>query len=286
MGCVILGEPARPTAATYHGFMTTPAPGPASTPRPRPTPRRIRVEAVEALSPLMRRVRFTGPELAGIAWNGPAGHLKLIFPLPGQSEVVVPTPDGPHPSTMRTYTPRRIDAGRPSIEIDFVLHGEGPASTWAAQAQVDQELIMMGPAPGQRIDPDAAWHVLIGDDTALPAIETLLEAIPDGTPVTTFIEVVDAAETRPLPGSPDARHHWLPRGADPQRAGEALLAALANHAWPAGAGRVYVGCEAQAMRRIREAVIAASGLERRRVTGRGYWQLGAVNHPDRDFAED
>jgi len=266
--------------------MTTPTSGPASTPRPRPLPRRIRVDAIEHLSPLMRRVRFVGPELAGIAWSGPAAHLKLIFPLPGETEVVAPTPDGPRPATMRTYTPRRIDAAAPGLEVDFVLHGEGPASTWAAQAQVGQELVMMGPAPGHRIDPDAAWHVLIGDDTALPAIETLLEAISPGVGVTTFIEVVDPGETRPLPGSPDARHHGLPRGDDPRHAGAALLAALATHAWPVGPGRVYIGCEAQAMRRIREAVIAASGLERRRVTGRGYWQLGAVNHPDRDFAED
>lgn len=234
----------------------------------------------------MRRIRFVGAELAGIAWNGPAGHLKLIFPLPGQTEVVAPTPDGPRPTTMRTYTPRRIDATAPSIEIDFVLHGEGPASSWAEQAQPGQALVMMGPAPGQKIDPEAAWHVLIGDDTALPAIETLLEALPPTVPVSTFIEVVAADETRPLPGSPQAQHHWLPRGEDPQRAGEALLAALSTFAWPAGPGRVYIGCEAQAMRRVREAVIAASGLERRRVTGRGYWQLGAVNHPDRDFAED
>ena len=265
--------------------MTTPASA-AAPARPRPTPRRIRVSAVEVLSPRMRRVTFVGAELAGIAWNGPAGHLKLIFPAPGQTEVAAPTPDGPRPTTMRTYTPRRIDAAVPSLAVDFVLHGEGPASSWAEQAQVGQELVMMGPAPGQRLDPDAAWHVLIGDDTALPAIETLLEAIPASTPVTTFIEVVATDELRSLPGSPNADHRWLPRGSDPQRAGEALLAALEAFDWPAGAGRVYIGCEAQAMRRIREAVIARSGLERRRVTGRGYWQLGEVNHPDRDFAED
>jgi NADPH-dependent ferric siderophore reductase len=234
----------------------------------------------------MRRVRFGGDSLAGTAWSGPAAHLKLIFPAPGLTEVADPTPDGPRPTTMRTYTPRRIDTALPSLEVDFVLHGEGPASTWAEQAQVGQELIMMGPAPGHRVDPDAAWYVLIGDDSALPAIETLLEAIPSATPVSTFIEVVDTGEARPLPGAAGVEHRWLPRGADPQRAGSALLAALAAFRWPEGAGRVYIGCEARAMRQIREQVIAASGLERRHVTGRGYWQLGEVNHPDRDFAED
>ena len=254
--------------------------------RPRPMPRRVAVRAVQHLSPLMRRVTFGGDDLAAFAWSGPAAHLKLLFPPPGQTEVVAPTQDGPRPTTMRTYTPRRFDAAARTLDVDFVLHGEGPASSWAEQAQAGQELILMGPAPGYKIDPDAPWYVLIGDDTALPAIETLLEAVPATAKVTAFIEVVAADEARPLPGAASADLRWLPRGADPRQAGTALRAALAGFRWPAGEGRVYIGCEAQAMRLIRNQVIEASGLARQRVTGRGYWQIGAVNHPDRDFADD
>lgn len=263
---------------------TSPSTAPPS--RPRPAPRRVAVRAVQTLSPRMRRISFGGDELAGFAWSGPAAHLKLLFPLPGETEVTAPTPDGPRPTTMRTYTPRRFDAATQTLEVDFVLHGEGPASSWAEQARIGQELILMGPAPGYRIDPDAPWYVLIGDDTALPAIETLLEAVPAGASVTAFIEVVAADEVRPLPGATKADLRWLPRGEDPLQAGTALQAALAAFRWPAGEGRVYIGCEAQAMRGLRNQVIEASGLARQRVTGRGYWQIGAVNHPDRDFADD
>ena len=66
----------------------------------------------------------------------------------------------------------------------------------------------------------------------------------------------------------------------------ALLAALEGFAWPAGEGRVYVGCESNAMRRLRAEIVAASGLERSRIITRGYWRIGAVNHPDRDYADD
>ena len=251
--------------------------------RPRPMARRVAVRAVQHLSPLMRRVTFGGGDLADFAWSGPAAHLKLLFPPPGQTEVVAPTQDGPRPTTMRTYTPRCFDAVALTLDVDFVLHGEGPASSWAEQAQAGQELILMGPAPGYKIDPDAPWYVLIGDDTALPAIETLLEAVPTAATVTAFIEVVAA---RLLPGAASADLRWLPRGNDPRQAGTALQAALAAFHWPVGEGRVYIGCEAKAMRQIRNQVIEASGLARQRVTGRGYWQIGAVNHPDRDFADD
>jgi NADPH-dependent ferric siderophore reductase len=235
----------------------------------------------------MRRVTFGGSDLATFVWSGPAAHIKIIFPEPGLGldTVAVPEPDGPRPSTTRTYTPRRFDPDALTLDVDFVLHGHGPASAWAAQARIGQQLVMMGPAPGYAIDADAPWYVLLGDDAALPAIETILQALPATTPATVFLEVVAPDEERSLarPARTDVR--WLPRGDDAGAAGTALLAAVENFTWPAGAGRVYVGCESLAMRRLRDAIVEASGLERTRVVARGYWRVGAVNHPDRDYAE-
>ncbi len=236
----------------------------------------------------MRRVTFGGSELASFVWSGPAAHIKIIFPEPGLGldTVAVPEPDGPRPTTTRTYTPRRFDPAALTLEVDFALHGHGPASTWAAQARVGQQLVMMGPGPGYAVDADAPWYLLAGDDAALPAIETILEALPPGTPTTVFLEVVAADEARPLPGPAKTEVRWLPRGEDASVAGSALLAALDGFAWPAGEGRVYVGCESAAMRRLRAEIIASSGLERAHVITRGYWRIGAVNHPDRDYADD
>ncbi len=236
----------------------------------------------------MRRVTFGGSDLATFAWSGPAAHIKLIFPEPGLGldTVDVPEPDGPRPATMRTYTPRRFDADALTLEVDFALHGQGPATTWAAQARAGQQLVLMGPGPGYAIDPDAPWYVLIADDAALPAVETILDAVPAAARVTVMVEVVAADEERALPGPAHTEVRWLARGDDPGTAGTALLAALEGFAWPPGQGRVYVGCEALAMRRIRQAIVEASGLDRKRIITRGYWRIGAVNHPDRDYAED
>jgi NADPH-dependent ferric siderophore reductase len=232
----------------------------------------------------MRRITFEGDDLGTFAWSGPAAHIKLIFPEPGQVALPEFSPDGPRPATMRTYTPRRFDPVAHQLDVDFVLHGEGPASTWAAQARAGQSLVLMGPGPGYVIDPSADWYVLAGDDAAMPAIETLLEAIPATARVTVMLEVASSNEIRRLAGDADVR--WHVRDADPAPAGSALLAAVAGFAWPSGNGRVYVGCEADAMRRIRAAVTISSGLERERIVTRGYWRRGATNHPDHDYAND
>jgi NADPH-dependent ferric siderophore reductase len=253
--------------------------------RPRPSPRRIAVARVAELSPRMRRVTFEGTDLATFAWSGPAAHLKLVFPLPGTDVVPDLLPDGPRPATMRTYTPRRFDPSALTLDIDFVLHGEGPASTWASQAKVGQQLVMLGPARGYAVDADAAWYLIAADAPAVPAVETLLEAVPTTTPVTVFLEVEADDEARTLPSSPAARVHWLARDGHDGEVGGKLLDALRGFHWPAGRGGVYVGCEANAMRRMRELILTSSGFEKSQITTRGYWRTGATNHPDHDYGE-
>ena len=260
---------------------------PGDGPRRRPNPRRIEVLSIQTLSPRMVRITFTGPDMHAFGWNGPAGHLKLIVPADGSHEAALPEPDGPRSANMRTYTPRRFDAASAQLDIDFVLHDHGPAGRWATRARVGDQLVVMGPAPGYQIDPEAAWFLLAGDDTALPAIETILAELPAQVQAKVLVEVVDMKEARALSSAAKVEVQWLPRGDNPQRAGEALEAALRTVVLPtAGAGRVYVGCEAAAMRRVRSVLVNDRGIDRGTVVTRGYWKLGNANHPDRDFGDD
>ena len=93
--------------------------------------RRVQVTRIIQLSSRMVRVTFTGDDLVAFAWNGPAAHIKLIFPEDGQAEPSMPQPDGPRSTRTRTYTPRRFDPTIPELDVEFVLHGHGPASSWA-----------------------------------------------------------------------------------------------------------------------------------------------------------
>ncbi len=258
----------------------------APPPRRRRVMRRITVTRVARLSPRMVRVTFTGDDLAAFGWNGPAAHIKLIFPEDGQAEPPLPQPDGPRPTRIRTYTPRRFDPAVPELDVEFVLHGDGPASEWAAQAQAGQVLVMGGPGPNYQVETDAAWFVLAGDDAALPAIESILDALPADARARVVLEVADAHEERPLASAAQLDITWLHRDGDPARADMALEAALRSIELPAGNGRIYVGCEAAAMRRIRRHLLDERGLDPATIVTRGYWKLGAVDYTDHDYGTD
>lgn len=265
--------------------MTTDAPQTEGNPPPRRrrVMRRVQVARVQQLSPHMVCVTFTGDDLAAFGWNGPAAHIKLIFPEEGQNEVPMPQPDGPRSTRMRTYTPRRFDPTVPELDVEFVLHGEGPASNWAAQAQPGQVLILAGPGPNYQIDTDADWFLLAGDDAALPAIETILDALPAAAQVRVLVEVADAQEERPLATAANLDITWLQRSIQP----DAMLEeAIHAEVFPTGNGRVYVGCEAAAMRRIRKHLLKDRGLDAATIVTRGYWKLGDVNYTDHDYGQD
>jgi NADPH-dependent ferric siderophore reductase len=232
----------------------------------------------------MVRIVFTGPELAGFAWNGPAAHIKLLLGPPAA--------EGER-ALSRTYTPRHFDATRRELTVDFVLHGAGPAATWAAQAQVGQAMLIAGPGRSYTLDAEAQWLLIAGDESAIPAIATLLEVVPDSLRTQVLIEVNDAAdEFAVAPERSNVKLRWLHR-AQPitghgttAPAGVELTAAVAAFRPPAGTGRAYVACEADAMRKIRRQLLVDCALPREWVTTRGYWKQGATDHPDRDYGED
>jgi NADPH-dependent ferric siderophore reductase len=254
------------------------------------------VKRVVHLTPRMVRVTFTSPELAYFGWNGPAAHIKLIFDGP-DANAAGAVPGAPAPAaaatpgaaprpTMRTYTPRRFDPEARELDVDFILHGEGPASTWASQAAVGQTLTVAGPGRHYVVDPSADWFLLAGDDTAIPAISTILEVLPPSAKATVFLEVVGGEDEVEIPSHPNATVTWLHRGEDPRHAGGPLEASLRNFPMPSGSGRVYVACEAGAMRRIRAHLLTDKTFNREHLITRGYWKLGAVDHPDGDYGQE
>lgn len=261
------------------------APTPDNASRKRRPPRRVQVSRVQVLSPAMRRVTLTGAELEGFAVNDPASYMKLIFPEPGQTEPTRPLPDGPRAKTMRTYTPLAVRPEALEVDVDFVLHGEGPASTWAAQAQIGQVLFLMGPGPGYPLPLQAAEHLLVGDDSALPAFETILARLPATTRACVVVEVRSAAEQRALASPAQLEVQWVVRGPDNRLAGQALDAALRQAGAPAADTAIYLACEAGAMRSLRGLLTDELGVARSQIVGRGYWKLSTENHPDHDYGE-
>ncbi len=243
-----------------------------------PAFRRVAVARFADLSPYLRRITFTGDELEGLSIDEPAASVRLLVPSTGAGELVMPEwngnefllPDGRRP-LIRTFTPRYLRSRPAELDLDIVLHGEEGISGWAARADVGAPAAVSGPGRGYEADPSADPLVLLGDESALPAIGQLLEAIPSKVRVIVHIEVARADARIDLPAHPGAAVVWhdLPPGGSP---GVTLLAALEVADLSDGA-RVWVAGEAAGVQRIRKH-LAGRGVERSRTTVRGYWKAG------------
>jgi NADPH-dependent ferric siderophore reductase len=268
-----------------------------TTPRRRPAPvfHPVSVADISQLTPRMRRITFTGDKLAEYPNDGPATHFKLLLPAPGQTEIALPTagPDGliwPEPRPIRrTYTPRFVDRDARHLVVDFALHGDGndgPATKWAQSAQVGDQLVVTGARGSYRIDPDAAWTLLVADETALPAVGTILDDAPAGARVLLVAEVADEAEELKFDTAADLSTTWCHRGEDRSGPGTLAARAVQDLTLPDGRGAAWIGLEASAMRTVRRHLLGQRGLDREQLYTRGYWKIGAADHPDHDTGED
>ena len=269
----------------------------------------VRVTAVRRLTPRMARISFGGDDLADIEvsdpdQNEPDQQVKLYFPKPGQTIPRLPTPTGdgdvmrwyrsftaiPEPERpwMRSYTIRAATDGH--IDVDFVLHGgagqatqsgeAGPATRWALSARPGDTLGMFGPSadfatpvPLSTSIAAADWVLLAGDETALPAIGTLVESLPPRTTAMAYVEVADPAEEQRLDTRGDLTLRWVHRGTTPPGRGTALVDAVRGADLPPGEPFAWLAGEAGTVRALRRHLVGDRGIAKRSIDFTGYWRL-------------
>jgi NADPH-dependent ferric siderophore reductase len=239
-------------------------------------PRLARVRNTSMITP--RTVRITLSDV-DIVVPAPDAYLKLFFPLPGQdvpslarpvdADVVswyrsyLAMPDDVRPP-MRTYTVRAHRPAQSEVDIDFVLHGpHGPGSRWAARAQPGDTVAFLGPSGVHSVPPGTRWQLLIGDETAVPAIASIIESAPPGTVIRAFIEA-DPSEWQRFATAASADVHWAP---------DNILAAVRAATLPDGAYAWLAG-ESALVRSLRRHLVDERALDRRHITLTGYWRRG------------
>ncbi|AIG02771.1 putative iron utilisation protein [Pseudomonas fluorescens] len=240
--------------------------------------RRLDVLRVVDITPRMRRITLGGEQLAGFVSLGSDDHIKLLFPQDAAELAALQSPtfairgDGPQPP-MRDYTPRRFDLSLGELDIDFVLHGDGPASTWAEQAKPGQHLYIAGPR-GSMIVPDIFdSYLLVGDETALPAIARRLEELPAGRKVLAVIEIADEHEQQTLESAADVQVLWVVRGVDD------LLATVEKLQLAGGSLYAWVATETKLSRQVRRVLLDKHRLNDEFVKAVGYWRADG-SHDD------
>ncbi|MCN9240888.1 siderophore-interacting protein [Streptomyces sp. RY43-2] len=233
----------------------------------------------ERLTPHMQRVVLGGEGLADFRAETCTDHyVKLLFPAAG---VAYPEPfdlqrireEFPREQwpTTRTYTVRAFDPVHRELTLDFVIHGdEGLAGPWALRVRPGETVRFMGPGGAYAPDPSADWHLLAGDESALPAIAAALEALPDGAVAHAFVEVASAAEEQKIDSGTEVV--WLHRGDRP--VGEALVEAVRALEFPEGRMHAFVHGEAGFVKDLRRLLRVERQIPREHLSISGYWRLG------------
>jgi len=244
-------------------------------------PHSARVVRTERLTPHMQRVVLGGEGLTEFAVGSSTDHyVKLLFPSGGAEypepfdleRIRAEFPREQWPVT-RTYTVRAWDPEHRELTLDFVLHGdEGLAGPWAARVRPGEIIRFQGPGGAYAPDLDADWHLLAGDESALPAIAAALESLPDGDGVRVhaFVEVAGPEEEQKIDSDTDAV--WLHRGDRP--VGEALVEAVRALRFPEGRMHAFVHGEAHFVKELRQLLRCDLAIPREDLSISGYWRLG------------
>lgn len=235
--------------------------------------RRLVVKDIMKLTPHMTRVTLGGDELAGFVSLGFDDHIKLFFPDAVSTERDV---NGDPKPVSRDYTPRRYDAASNTLEIDFALHQAGPATQWAEQAKPGDILNIGGPRGSLVIPTGFDWHLLIGDDTALPAIGRRLAELPAKARAVVLAEVDSAADEMPFEHAADASITWVHRNGAEHGSPQPLTEALKQLALPGGDYYAWVACESLTAKALRAQLVADKGANPKWVRAAGYWRRGAA----------
>ncbi|TDD87690.1 siderophore-interacting protein [Actinomadura rubrisoli] len=249
--------------------------------RRRPKLNRGTVLRTERVTPHMIRVVLGGGTLAGFGAGEFTDHyVKLLFPQPGvdypepfdMERVRAELPRDQWPS-VRTYTVRAWDPEAAELAIDFVHHGDkGIAGPWAARVRPGEEIFFNGPGGAYAPSADADWHLLAGDESALPAIAASLERIPEGAPTRVFIEVAGPEEEQSLTTPGDAEIVWLHRDGGP--VGDLLAEAVQKLDFPEGRVHAFVHGEAGFVKTLRRHLRVDRGLPMDQLSISGYWRQG------------
>ncbi|MFB6612276.1 siderophore-interacting protein [Agromyces sp. NPDC056379] len=251
----------------------------------RPQRPQIVLESLERiqLTPHMVRIVAGGPGIAAVDDNGfTDAYTKMLFAHPDTDltppydlEALRAELSIERMPSRRTYSIRRFDLANERIWIDFVVHGtSGIAGPWADAAKPGDPLVLGGIGGGYAPDPAADWHLLAGDDSALPAIAASLDAMPPDTVGVALLEVDGDDDRVELSAPAGVRIEWLHRNG--REAGTTTLLADAVRAleWPDGRVQVFAHGERGAMKALRPYFTDERALDRSQLSLSAYWAYG------------
>ena len=230
--------------------------------------RSLQVQRVDRVTPNMLRVTLCGEDLQAFRSLGFDDHVKIL----------VPTDTGTF--ERRDYTHRRYDVAGRMLAIDFALHDAGPATLWALGAKPGDTVQVAGPKGSAVVSPDVRSWLLVGDETALPAIGRRIEEAGAGTHLTSVVAVPGPEDEQSFATRADLTALWVHRPASAAADPGALLAVVQTLDLRPDTF-IWVAAEAGVARAVRDHVIERRGHPRAWVKASGYWIMGKADAHER-----
>lgn len=230
--------------------------------------RSLVVSGIERVTPGMLRITLSGEDLADFVSLGADDHIKIF--VSGADGTV----------EHRDYTPRRYDTGACTLVLDFALHEAGPVTAWAMNAAVGDHLEIGGPRGSAVVSGDFKRWLLIGDETALPAIGRRIEETPAGHQVTSIAVVTGPQERQDFRTEASLETHWAYRPLDAAHDPAALLAVVRQVPLEPGTF-VWIAAEAAVTRAIRTHFVEERGLPLTWLKASGYWVKGKADSTEK-----
>lgn len=237
--------------------------------------RHMQLLSREFVSPGFVRLTLGGADLASFNSAGFDDHVKFLLPVAGQEKPLLPRLvdgrpqfDGSDRPIARDFTPVRWDGSKGTMVLEFALHEAGPATVWAREAQIGQWAGVAGPRGSMVVPGGLDWHWLIGDASALPAIERRLAELPAGTRASVRVCVDHAADQRPLTSAAELDLQWV----------DSLDAAAQALELPEGHGFIWAAGEHAEMSQLRRTLMAKPGVNPKLMRIASYWKRGEVGH--------
>ena len=222
--------------------------------------RNLTVKAVEQTTPNFRRITCVAESRSDFVSASFDDHVKVFVDAAGGGE-----------PARRDYTPRSFDNAARELVIEFALHGEGPAAEWAAKAAAGDTLAIGGPKGSMIVPLDYDWHLLVGDETAFPAVARRLEELPAGARAVLILQAANVADRRAFKSAADVALTWVATDAE-------LLAAVRALTLPAGEGYAWCAGEASCMAALRRELVEVKGHPGEAIRAAAYWKRGARGH--------
>lgn len=229
--------------------------------------RPVTVTQVQSISDSVLRITLRGECLQELPAYGPTGWAKIFIPTQGGTA-----------EAGRAYTLRRLRPQSREVDIDVVLHEEGPFTTWARTAKVGAQVSFAGPRGGFTVNQQSQWLLLAGDLSALPAIASILEEAPVSLALHVLLSVHDEGDMALVPLLMRGNCRWTTQG------DEELLSMVKATALPDSPGEIWSAGEAAFVRNLRCHLLLERGFDKSRVHCTGYWKQGSQDHRDSDSA--